>query len=190
MAPRSRGELVRGFVESDFRSSDWLATLEAHAQEYGRFNLLVWDGEALMFGGNHPQFSSHQVAPGLHAMSNGAFDAPWPKSTHATRALSRWLDAPAQATRGAGDAASIEPLLDALADTTMAPDGALPDTGVGLEIERALSPPFLIGDTYGTRCSTVVLVDEDSIGFAERRYGPHAQVLGESVAKLKIATTR
>ena len=41
------------------------------------------------FASNHPHFGTHPVAPGLHAMSNGAFDAPWPKSGHATR---RWRD--------------------------------------------------------------------------------------------------
>ncbi|MDQ3287048.1 MAG: NRDE family protein [Pseudomonadota bacterium] len=190
VAARSRGELVRGFVESDSGSPEWIATLEARAGEYGRFNLLVWDGEELMFGGNHPQFTSHPVTPGLHAMSNGAFDAPWPKSTHATRALSGWLDTPPGARPGAGVAASVDPLLDALADTTVAPDEALPDTGVGVEIERALSPPFIVGDTYGTRSSTVILVDADSIRFAERRYGPQAAVLGESTVELPVTAAR
>ena len=40
------------------------------------------------------------------------------------------------------DQAAQTPLFDSLADTTAAPDDLLPDTGVGLELERALSPPF------------------------------------------------
>ena len=36
----------------------------------------------------------------------------------------------------------------------------LPDTGVGLEMERNLSSAFIQLPHYGTRCSTVLLIDE------------------------------
>lgn len=183
-APRSRGALVRGFAHGDASAGDWLAALRPHARDYGRFNLVLWDGAALMFASNHPHYAEHAIAPGVHAMSNGTFDAPWPKSTHATQALSEWLASPA--AEGRGDSTAIAPLLDALADTTTAPDAALPDTGVGLELERALSPPFVRNARYGTRCSSVVLVGPEAITFAERRYGPEAQVLGESIETLPL----
>lgn len=181
-APRSRGALVRDFASGGMAGDEFLAALAPTADEYGRFNLLLWDGAALVFGGNHPHFFTHTVTPGVHAMSNGAFDAPWPKSGHATQALSSWL---AMDARDAADAGALAPLFDALADTTPAPDAALPDTGVGLELERALSPPFVRGPRYGTRCSTVVLVSADAIAFVERRFGPDAQWLGETAATLR-----
>lgn len=181
--PRSRGALVRGFVGGVDAGEDFVAALGADAHEYGRFNLLLWDGDTLQFAGNHPAFHRHAVAPGVHAMSNGAFDAPWPKSGHATQALRAWLDAPASRERAA-DADAIAPLFAALADTTPAPDAALPDTGVGIELERWLSPPFVLGERYGTRCSSIVLVGDDAITFAERRYGPNGVVEGESFARL------
>ena len=181
-APRSRGTLVRGFVGADATSEAYLATLAADAADYGRYNLLAWDGATLAFASNHPRFSTHSVAPGVHAMSNGAFDAAWPKSGHATRALRAWLDAPA--SYAAIDGPALAPLFDALADTTPAPDAALPDTGVGIELERALSPPFVRGERYGTRCSTVVLVAADAITFVERSFGPDARALGETAAVL------
>ena len=84
-------------------------------------------------------------------------------------------------------ASALAPLFAALADTTPAPDVALPDTGVGIELERALSPPFVRGERYGTRCSTVVLVAADAITFVERRFGPDAQPLGETFARLPRA---
>ena len=82
---------------------------------------------------------------------------------------------------------TIAPLFDALADTTPAPDARLPDTGVGLDMERLLSPPFVRGPRYGTRCSTVVLVDDDAIVFAERRFGPDAVPAGDTFARLPLA---
>lgn len=182
-APRSRGHLVRDFVRADLPAAEAVAALAPVAGEYGRFNLLLWDGGTLAFASNHPRFTMHPIAPGLHAMSNGAFDATWPKSGHAARALSAWLEAD-RGDRGRG-IPSLAPLFDALADVTPAPDEALPETGVGLALERALSPPFVRGQDYGTRCSTVVLVDDAGIVFAERRFGPDAEPLGESVFRLR-----
>jgi uncharacterized protein with NRDE domain len=179
--PRSRGALVRGFASGTMGIDAWLDALAPAAGDYGPFNLVLWDGRALAFAGNHPRFARHRVAPGLHAMSNGAFDAPWPKSNRASQALATWLQdgAPSDAR-----VADVAPLLAALADQTPAPDTALPDTGVGLELERKLSPPFVRDARYGTRCSTVVLVQSDGIRFVERRFGPDAQPLGESDAWL------
>ena len=75
---------------------------------------------------------------------------------------------------------------DTLADTTVAPDSLLPDTGVGVELERSLSPPFVSGERYGTRCSSVVLAADDHVVFAERRFGPNASPNGESFVVLPL----
>lgn len=184
VAPLSRGTLVRGFATGDMTADAYMASLAPDAPRFGRYNLLCWDGDALAFATNHPAHASHAVTEGVHAMSNGAFDAPWPKSGRATHALEQWL---AQATDAPVDEAQLASLFDALADTTPAPDARLPDTGVGLDLERVLSPPFVRGARYGTRCSTVVLVDEDVIVFAERRFGPDALPQGTSFARLPRA---
>ena len=157
----------------------------ATAGDYGRFNLLLWDGDTLAFASNHPRPMHLTVSPGLHAMSNGAFDAPWPKSGHATRALDTWLESARDGTDEIEQVA-LAPLFDALADTTAAADDLLPDTGVGLELERALSPPFVLGERYGTRCSSVVLIAHDHVVFAERRFGPMAVPAGESFVTFRF----
>lgn len=184
-APRSRGWLVRDFVRGDGAAVEFAAALADTAGEHGRFNLLLWDGAQLIFASNHPQTTYTAVSSGLHAMSNGAFDAPWPKSGHATRALDAWL-ASSQHEAEEIDPAALSPLFDALADTTAAPDDLLPDTGVGLARERALSPPFVSDDRYGTRCSSVVLIGRDHFVFAERLFGPNAVPAGESCATMSF----
>ena len=73
----------------------------------------------------------------------------------------------------------IEPLFAALSDTTQAPDAELPATGVPLDIERRLSPPFVLGDTYGTRCSTVVLAACAGLELIERRFGANGVFEGD-----------
>jgi uncharacterized protein with NRDE domain len=52
-------------------------------------------------------------------------------------------------------------LLAMLEDRTLAPDDELPETGVGLARERALSPKFIELPEYGTRCSTALLASGD-----------------------------
>lgn len=184
--PRSRGWLVRDFVRGDVGSAEFASSIESTAGDYGRFNLLLWDGETIAFASNYPRPINLTVTPGLHAMSNGDFDAPWPKSGHATRALDRWLTAARDDTDDI-DRAALTPLFDALADTTAASDDLLPDTGVGLELERALSPPFVLGERYGTRCSSVVLIGHERFVFAESRFRPNAAPAGESLVTLPFS---
>jgi uncharacterized protein with NRDE domain len=183
--PRSRGSLVRDFVRGGGGAVEFATALEASAGRYGPFNLLLWDGTELVFASNHPRPAQRTVSPGLHAMSNGAFDAPWPKSGHGTRALEAWMSA-TQGGEDHIDRAALLPLFDALADTAVAPDSLLPDTGVGVTLERALSPLFVSGERYGTRCSSVVLIAGRRIIFAERRFGPNAMPAGESFVTLPL----
>jgi len=191
VAPRSRGHLVRDFATGDASAESYAMALAPDAAQFGRFNLLCWDGDVLQFASNHPRFEQRAVPPGVHAMSNGAFDAPWPKSGHATRALTAWLERSASdMSKSDVQEVMLAPLFDALADTTPAPDARLPDTGVGLELERVLSPPFVRGARYGTRCSTVVLIDETHIVFAERRFGPDALPIGNTFAQLALQPFR
>jgi len=176
-APRSRGALVAEFAAARTDAAAYLDELARNAGEYGRFNLLVGDGAALYHASNVPEFSAQRIAPGVYGLSNGGFDAPWPKLERARAGLAAWLDAAA----AQAPTPHWEPLLQLLADTQPAEDAALPDTGVGIELERRLSPIFIRGDSYGTRSSTVLLVtDAGQFWFAERRHGPGGGCIGDS----------
>ena len=174
VAPLSRGALVAGFARADGDARDWLAALEPDAPRHGRFNLLLWDGTDAWVAGNHPGYARQRVEPGVHGLSNGPFDADWPKVQRARLALAAWL---AGVDSNNPD---LSPLFEALRDERSAPDEQLPDTGIGLAMERLLSPPFIRGDRYGTRSSSVVLVAHETVRFAERRFGPGGIVLGDS----------
>lgn len=189
IAPRSRGALVTALLEPDADVVATLDAIDASADSWGPFNLLAWDGATLRFTSNAPRGAHAVVRPGLHAVSNGAFDAPWPKSTRAMGALREWIDA----TRGADvhlDAKAdcgFDSLFDALADTSIAPDAQLPDTGVGLDLERRLSPAFIVDPVYGTRASTVVALARDHLLFEERRFGPSAAPGGVTRQRIEFA---
>jgi uncharacterized protein with NRDE domain len=48
-----------------------------------------------------------------------------------------------------------------------------------------LSAPFVLHEDYGTRCSTVLLLEPTGAGyFAERRFNPEGWQTGETVFEL------
>lgn len=160
---RSRGALVAGFVGTDVTALEAAASLAGEAGTYRPFNLLLHDGDTLAWTSNRHGGPVEVLAPGVHGLSNGPLGAPWPKVERLRTALADWL---------ARDCADDAPLFDALADDTPADDHALPDTGVGLALERMLSPAFIRGPHYGTRASTVVRIGHDGVEVIERRHGP------------------
>lgn len=166
---RSRGELATAFLAGEDDAATHAEALMLQTQQYGPFNLLLSDGLTLVHASNRPASHWQAVAEGVHGLSNGALDAPWPKAEALRAAVSQWI---------ASDVDDPAPLFAALADETIAGDERLPDTGVGVVLERLLSPPFIRGRTYGTRASTVVLVGVDGVRMEERRFGPGGVALG------------
>ena len=80
---------------------------------------------------------------------------------------------------------SDEAFLELLSDSEQPMDSELPDTGVGLELERRLAPIFVRGAQYGTRASTLAYARADGrLVLHERRYGPDAAFIGESTLEL------
>lgn len=177
-AAPSRGRLVASFVQGRQSAADFADRLAAQAQDYAGFNLLLWDGSELRYVGNQPRFASQAVAPGVHALSNASLNTPWPKARRLRRAMEDWL---------AGGKAAPDALLRALGDDAPATDAELPDTGVGLELERLLSAPFIRSPRYGTRASTALLLGRDGRAqFVERRFDAAGRAAGETRAALGV----
>jgi uncharacterized protein with NRDE domain len=102
------------------------------------------------------------VPPGIHALSNARLNTPWPKVTRARRALQAAFQR---------QNVTDEALFELLNDRRPAPDEALPDTGLGRERERMLSPLFIESEHYGTRASTVLRIGRaGTISLAERTF--------------------
>lgn len=167
----SRGALVGGFLHGSASAADQADRLQALADQYPPFNLLLADADTLEYLGNHP-LQRRRLGPGVHGLSNGALDAPWPKTQRLMAAMQRWTAKPQS---------SLEPLWTALGDTHVVADAALPDTGIGLDRERWLATAFIRGAEYGTRASTLLLLDHAGRGqLLERRFGPMGHPAGES----------
>jgi uncharacterized protein with NRDE domain len=172
----SRGDLVRDALTcADLPA--WLDRLASgEAERFAGFNLLAGDGERLWHlhrGLDGIQLG--EIAPGLHGLSNASLNTPWPKLISVRQGLGASL----RHGRWPEDA------LAAMGDRHPADDDQLPETGVGLEMERMLSSPFIVGERYGTRAMTWLSWHASGrIEIGERRFGPHGVALGESVERL------
>ena len=115
----------------------------------------------------------------MHGLSNHLINSPWPKVSKGKASLETLL------TDGAVDPSSF---LTMIYDTQQAGDDDLPETGVGLEIERALSSMFIQTDGYGTRSSTVVLIRQDGeVTFVERNFDGHGKATNTSAFRSVIS---
>jgi len=161
-AKASRGALVR----------DLLAGAEAVAIDAGAFNpfnLIAIDDDRAAYWTNRPEAARVTLALGMHGLSNGAGDMPWPKTRQLQAAVADWL--------AAGEE-SHEALFAGLRDERR-PAGAV--VAAGDEREPVGSPVFIRNPVYGTRCSTVVTVDAAGAGvIAERRFDAAGAVTGET----------
>lgn len=172
-APQSRGWLVRDFVLGDEPPSAFLTALQKSAGEYGPFNLVVGD-RAGVFALGSTDVVVRELGKGAHVISNGAIGVHWPKTERLQRRYEK-------ITRDESQAFDESRLLDLLGDESQPPDPMLPDTGVGLDLERRLAPIFIRGDIYGTRASTLLARNgEGSLILHERRFAPLAAANGTS----------
>ncbi|OYW32600.1 MAG: hypothetical protein B7Z51_02950 [Methyloversatilis sp. 12-65-5] len=177
----SRGLLVSGFLTGRAGALEYADTLRRRGGDYNGFNLLLSDGTSLVWIG-HPgdgDVDVRTLEPGAHAVSNHLPGTPWPKLVRALDGLTRLLDPPHASAPHAFDAITDEAFA-LLADDTPADDADLPDTGVGLEWERRLSPVFISGDEYGTRSGTVLRLTHRHLDIEERRYGSGGHYQGAS----------
>jgi uncharacterized protein with NRDE domain len=179
-SPRSRGALVADFLDGTDSGEAFARAIAPHAAEFGGFNLLLYDGRSLHYCTNRPSFTARAVEPGVHGLSNASLDTPWPKVCQARAALEDWIVA------GAGD---DRLLLEAMGNPAQAPDDQLPNTGVGIELERMLSSAFIHVQGYGTRCTTAVRIDDDgSFVLHERRYDGDGAVSGETSERFEAVS--
>lgn len=174
---RSRGHLVRDYLLGQAGAAEAAAEAESMKADYSEFNLLLGDIQGLWYVGSRSD-GPVGIRDGVHGLSNGLLNTPWPKVEHAKAGLT------AQLTEGS---VSAESLFDVLGSRRTAPDDALPDTGIGLQMERFLSAPFIVSEAYGTRASTVILFDsEGTLRFVERRFDPAGHCTGTTDEEFRV----
>lgn len=174
----SRGELTHKFLtHPEMPMKDFGAMLERKGKQYNGFNILWGDfadeKSDLFWYSNYTSETYNRTATkisnGVHGLSNALLDTPWFKTEQGKTMLEDQLNE------------NLDPIflsramLNMLRNTVRPADEYLPKTGVSLEWERVLSSMFIATDDgkYGTRCSTVVIIDrKNTVYFSEALYTP------------------
>jgi len=196
-AAPSRGALVTMALRSTERPLVCAARIAADGARYHGFNLLVGDATASCAYASNRASGARALGTGFFGLSNHLLDTPWPKVVHAKARLSHVLagaGGPAHSSdAAAGDAGLADEILVGeafalLADRSEARAGSLPSTGVSPQWERLLSPAFIASTTYGTRCSTVLVVDATGIvRLVERSFDASGNATGDAAFEFRIA---
>ena len=174
---QSRGQLAQDFLSSSLSARDYATQVQRNPNAYNPFNLLLFDGESFVgIEGRDDQRRLVQIAPGYGSVSNADIHSNWPKQCQLTAALQSQLER---------SDFTDDDLLDLLLHQEAAADHALPDTGIGLDKERALSAVFVRMSGYGTRASTLVRWSASEIRMKERSFDANAQ-LNACVAEVRV----
>ena len=163
----TRGFLVTDYLTQEVKANTYINYIDQKASLYNGFNLLVGDHKQIWHYSNRAKVPT-EISQGVFGLSNHLLNTPWPKVEKGISKLQNWLDSRQK---------SIDPLFEMLKDDQIAPDEQLPDTGVSLEWERALSAMFIKSKGYGTRVSTVLTISYDrKVYFEERPYVPEGEI--------------
>ncbi len=159
----SRGEIVTSFLLSKKNVEDTLQQLNEKADLYNGFNLIAGTFDKLFYLSNQKD-EIEEINPGIHAISNAYLNTPWPKTTRAHKQFKNVL---------ASDELDENAIFDLLKDTTRYPIDVLPKTGLPDEMECAVSSAFIQTEDYGTRSTSIIMVDQQmNAKLIEHTYEP------------------
>ncbi len=179
MIPKSvsRGTIVTDYLNGVESPKNFLENLMETAQKYNGFNLLVGNTNELYFFSNRTN-DPEKLIPNIYGLSNHLLDTPWSKVVKSKQAFASAIE---------HKEVKIEKLFSLLSDTSVPPDDELPETGVGIEIERIAAPVFIESPTYGTRASTVLLIDKNNnVTFIEKSLDTDKKEWNKSEFNFKI----
>ena len=166
---RSRGQLVRDYLNDDEAPLPYARELLSRGSAYRGFNLLLGTHDSLAWVSNRSD-EALSVNAGSHGLSNHLLDTDWPKVHSGRQRLDALLE---------DENLEPEALFELLADQALTP-GEIPES-----LEERLAPEqlmkhyFIVSPVYGTRCSTVVLIGRDGgVQFIERQFDPEGKETG------------
>jgi uncharacterized protein with NRDE domain len=213
-APSDPDAPTRGQLPLDYLSSGEEPVV--HARRFARsrgghspFNLLIGSPRHIYYAATRARLPL-ALTPGIHTLSDGLLDEPWPKCVRLDTLLGSYLrthggfamllgaysDLSKTGVRGADDPiCTAKPVSPAdfakagfamLADRETTSEG-LPDTGIGREEEERLSACFVVGAESGTRSSTALVMARDGrVYFEERSFDPEGAESGRVVEEWSI----
>ncbi|HUH75288.1 MAG TPA: NRDE family protein [Chitinophagales bacterium] len=144
----SRGAIPVNLIkENPTNFQQYVINNKAHWSEMNGFNLLYHNGKETFYYSNISE-EVKTLDSGVYAISNAFLDTPWPKVVAVKSRLQHIIE---------NEKISVDNLLEILSNHNIYPEEQLPETGVGIEMEKLLSPICIQSPIYGTRVSTIFL---------------------------------
>lgn len=158
---QSRGHILTDYLTQNDSAENFIQALTKKKDAYQPFNVLLGSVDTLYhFNSLDTDFTA--LTKGTHSLSNATLNTPWPK-VEKTRET---LDIIIQSEKD-----YLNDLFAMMMDKTPAPDHKIPDAPLPLAIRRKASANFIETETFGTKSTTVLLVDWDNhVTYVERTY--------------------
>lgn len=170
----TRGKLVSEFLIGNEKAEEYLKSIP-NPDAYNGFNLVAGNFNELYFYSN-VQNEVNPIESGYHGLSNAFLNTSWPKVDLGKTQLKEAIES---------DQIDNDTLFQILKDEHRPNTELLPNTGVGEELEKMLSPKFINTKEYGTVCSTVIKVDYGgNCTFEERSFNTDGNELGRASFEL------
>ncbi|MCO5230507.1 MAG: NRDE family protein [Chitinophagales bacterium] len=145
----------RGSIPIDvlkYASSNFERFVQSQQSEWSKmngFNLIYHNGKDTYYYSNISK-EIKKLESGLYGLSNAFLDTPWPKVIQIKSSLQSLID---------DKKLNTEDFLKILENPTQFPIEKLPHTGVGLEMEKILSPICIHSPIYGTRVHSIITLN-------------------------------
>jgi uncharacterized protein with NRDE domain len=166
---QSRGHLITGFLDTDMGALDYLQSIDGDA--YAGFNLLVADRQSAGYLSNRGA-GLRELPPGIYGLSNATLDDPWTKVTRTRTKLAKLID---------DDNVNETSLMRILGDREKASADEVRTNDLSFAMAHALTAPFIVHPDYGTRCSTVLTIDDTGgVRFLERSFDADGRASGDA----------
>ncbi len=158
---KSRGHLIRDYLLHTETPAAHAKKLQEHGDHYRGFNALLGNPDTLVYVSNRCE-TAIELKAGSHGLSNHLLDTDWPKVHLGRSRLDELLEE---------DKVDPEALFKLLADQDVVSGSEPPGFELSLAPELITRMTFIVSPEYGTRSSTVLLVDRDGgVTFIERQF--------------------
>jgi uncharacterized protein with NRDE domain len=157
----TRGKLVIDFLLNEIPPEQYTNLLLGKADIYNGYNLIYGNSDDLYYLSNINK-EPVKLSKGIYGLSNHLLDSPWPKVVKSKNIFSELIKE---------HSPSKKKMFELLKDDEIYPDESLPETGLGIDLERMVSPIFTVTEKYGTRSSSVIFIDvNNNVEFTEKSY--------------------
>jgi len=172
----SRGMLVADWLRRNTDAADRQLHRPGQLQHYPGVNVISGNIATLWWDSNRGS-APRRIPTGISGLSNDLLDSPWHKIVYGKQLFKTILS----------HSFRSDTFFELLSDCTPAEEIDTRNAGFLPDIPASQSPIFIKGPLYGTRSSTVLLVDrQNQVQLVERCYSPDATILGENRLNFRL----